>query len=196
MDEATLARAVEPFFSTEGVGKGTGLGLSMVHGLTSQFGGALVLHSRPGLGTSIELWLPQSANRPARPSRVPDLESAHARGTALLVDDEDAVRLSTAELLDDLGHQVLEAASVEEAMEIVQNGRPLDLVVTDHLMAGMTGSDLARGMRELRPAVPVLVISGCAESEGIEPDLPRLTKPFPRDELVARLASLSDRKVS
>ena len=191
MDKDTLARAVEPFFSTKGVGKGTGLGLSMVHGLTSQLGGALVIHSRPGLGTNVELWLPQSQDRPEAAAPAVGLEQAQGRGTVLLVDDEAFVRLSTAELLEDLGYQVLEAASAEEALGVVRNGTPLDLVVTDHLMPGMTGSDLARTVRTLRPGVPVLIISGYAESEGIEPDLPRLTKPFRKDELVASLAGLA-----
>src|SRR3954467_14041234 len=90
MDEATLARAVEPFFSTKGIGKGTGLGLSMVHGLASQLGGALTIRSRPGLGTNVELWLPQSAIAPEALQVVsePRAETG-ARGTALLVDDEE-----------------------------------------------------------------------------------------------------------
>jgi CheY-like chemotaxis protein len=191
MEATTLTRAVEPFFSTKGVGKGTGLGLSMVHGLASQLGGALAIHSRPGLGTNIELWLPRSAEKPEPSSSAPERETSQVRGTVLLVDDEAVVRFSTAELLSDLGYEVLEAASAEAALGVVQNGVSLDLVVTDHLMPGMTGSDLARAVRMLRPGVPILIISGYAESEGIEPDLPRLTKPFRRDELVASLAGLS-----
>jgi CheY-like chemotaxis protein/two-component sensor histidine kinase len=196
MDEATLAQAVEPFFSTKGVGKGTGLGLSMVHGLASQLGGALAIHSRPGLGTNVELWLPLSENRPDVAAQASGLELSQRRGMVLLVDDEESVRLSTAELLGDLGYEVLEAASGEEALEMVQNGAPLDLLVTDHLMPGTTGSDLARAVRALRPGVPILIISGYAESEGIEPDLPRLTKPFRQNELVASLAELTGGYVS
>lgn len=190
MDEATLARAVEPFFSTKGIGKGTGLGLSMVHGLASQLGGALSIKSKPGLGTNVELWLPESADVPETPGQARDVPHTRARGTALLVDDEEFVRLSTADMLADLGYDVLEAATAEEGLALVQNGAKFDLLVTDHLMPGMTGSDLARAVQTLRPSVPILVISGYAESEGIEPDLPRLTKPFRRDELVGSLASL------
>jgi CheY-like chemotaxis protein len=113
------------------------------------------------------------------------------RGTALLVDDEEVVRLSTADMLTDLGYAVLEAASAEDAMRLVDRGERFDLLVTDHLMPGMNGTDLARAIRSLLPAVPVLVVSGYAESEGIEPDLPRLTKPFRKDELAASLALLS-----
>jgi PAS domain S-box-containing protein len=190
MDEATLARAVEPFFSTKGIGKGTGLGLSMVHGLASQLGGALSIKSKPGLGTNVELWLPESADRPEAPGPAREVHLDHARRSALLVDDEELVRLSTADMLADLGYDVLEAATAEEGLALVQKGAELDLLVTDHLMPGMTGSDLARTVQTLRPGVPILVISGYAESEGIEPDLPRLTKPFRKDELVASLASL------
>jgi CheY-like chemotaxis protein len=100
------------------------------------------------------------------------------------------VRLSTADMLADLDYEVLEAATAEEGLVLVQNGAAIELLVTDHLMPGMTGSDLARAVQTLRPGVPILVISGYAESEGIEPDLPRLTKPFRKDELVVSLESL------
>ncbi|TNC49604.1 PAS domain S-box protein [Rubellimicrobium rubrum] len=190
MDEATLARAVEPFFSTKGVGKGTGLGLSMVHGLASQLGGALAIQSRPGLGTNVELWLPQSHEAPEAAIRPPLAAPNGPRGTALLVDDEEAVRLSTADMLGELGFHVLEAASAEEALAAMRDGARVDLVVTDHLMPGMTGSDLARAVQALRPGLPILVVSGYAESEGLAPDLPRLAKPFRKDELAASLASL------
>jgi CheY-like chemotaxis protein len=106
------------------------------------------------------------------------------------VDDEDLVRMSTAEMLIDLGYAVVEAASAEEAMRLVEGGERFDLLVTDHLMPGMTGTDLARATRSARPDVPVLLVSGYAEREGIDPDMPRLTKPFRKDELAASLAQL------
>jgi signal transduction histidine kinase len=192
MDEATLARAVEPFFSTKGIGKGTGLGLSMVHGLASQLGGALTIHSQPGLGTNVELWLPRSEAAAEPDERLCEVSApATGAGRALLVDDEDLVRMSTAEMLIDLGYAVVEAASAEEAMRLVEGGERFDLLVTDHLMPGMTGTDLARATRSARPDVPVLLVSGYAEREGIDPDMPRLTKPFRKDELAASLAQLS-----
>ncbi|TFI59712.1 PAS domain S-box protein [Sphingomonas parva] len=191
MDEATLARAVEPFFSTKGVGKGTGLGLSMVHGLASQLGGALTIRSRPGFGTNVELWLPRSASGPgAEEASSAPVEDAAERGTALLVDDEELVRLSTADMLVDLGYRVVEAASAEEAIRLIERGETFDLLVTDHLMPGMNGTDLAREARTARPDLPVLLVSGYAESDGIAADLPRLTKPFRKDELAASLAQL------
>lgn len=189
MDAATLQRAVEPFFSTKGVGKGTGLGLSMVHGLASQLGGALTIQSRLGVGTNIELWLPQSDLLPdAHGAAAPEPARTAAHGTALLVDDEELARMSTADMLNDLGYSVVEAASGEEAMRLFSKGERFDLLITDHLMPGMNGTDLARTIRAEQPGLPVFLVSGYAEHEGLEADLPRLTKPFRKDELAASLA--------
>jgi CheY-like chemotaxis protein len=192
MDEATLARAVEPFFSTKGIGRGTGLGLSMVHGLASQLGGALTIQSRPGVGTNIELWLrPGAAPAEAGSSPANIAPAPEARGVALLVDDEELVRMSTADMLADLGYDVVEAASAEEALRRLNGGLSPDLLVTDHLMPGMNGLDLARVVQLGWPCIKVLVVSGYAEAEGISPDLPRLTKPFRNVELAASLAALA-----
>ena len=192
MDEATLVRAVEPFFSTKGVGKGTGLGLSMVHGLAAQLGGALTISSQRGLGTNIELWLPQTDDEPEQTVFVPEIAPPQkASETALLVDDEDVVRLSTADMLLDLGYRVVEAASAEVALRLIDEGLSVDLLVTDHLMPGMTGTDLARIVRARLPQAPVLIISGYAEVDGVAADLPRLTTPFRREELAFSLRALS-----
>ena len=191
MDAKTLARAVEPFFSTKGIGKGTGLGLSMVHGLMQQLGGALTIASRPGLGSNIELWLPQSGEAPAGGERSPaPIEAASRRGLALLVDDEALVRASTADMLAELGYSVAEASSAEEALRRMDEGLKPALVISDHLMPGMTGVDLARAVSARYPDVPVLIVSGYADMEGIEPDLARLTKPFLTADLSAALAEI------
>jgi CheY-like chemotaxis protein len=160
MDEATLARAVEPFFSTKGIGKGTGLGLSMVHGLAAQLGGALTIRSKPGVGTSVELWLPIATATTEPPETPVDAERPAAAGTVLLIDDEDIVRASTADMLSDLGYAVVETTSAEEALTLIEGGLVPDVVITDHLMPGMTGTDLACAVRTRWPAMPVLVISG------------------------------------
>ena len=194
MDAATLARAVEPFFSTKGVGKGTGLGLSMVHGLASQLNGALTIQSAPGLGTNVELWLPRSMTVPAAASHsVEAPEPRPARGVALLVDDEELVRASTSYMLAELGYCVIEAASGEQAMALVDTGEPFDLLITDHLMPGINGTDLARLVRASRPGTAILLVSGYAEREGLDPELPRLTKPFRKNELAASLSQLGGR---
>ncbi|GAA3902512.1 PAS domain-containing sensor histidine kinase [Sphingomonas limnosediminicola] len=189
MDEETLVRAIEPFFSTKGIGQGTGLGLSMVHGLALQLGGALTLASRSGVGTTAELWL-----RAAPSAAAPSLSRTHGAdddlqvGTVLLVDDEELVRESTADMLSDMGFNVIQARSAECAMKLISEGLQPDLVVTDHLMPGMSGTDLAFAMREKWPGKPVLIVSGYAETAGMDPNLPRLTKPFRRRDLAAAIS--------
>ena len=111
---------------------------------------------------------------------------ALARGTVLLVDDEDAVRATTADMLMELGYVVVEANSAEDAIARFDR-QPVDLVVTDYLMSGMTGMDLIRALRVARPDLPTLVITGFADAEGIATDVPRLTKPFRSAELAAML---------
>ena len=192
MDDRVIARAIEPFFSTKGVGKGTGLGLSMVHGLASQLGGALTISSKVGVGTNIDLWLPVTEAPSAADILVAESigEQGH-HGTALLVDDEELVRASTAHMLAELGYRVVEASSADEALRVIAREPALDLLVTDHLMPGTTGADLARAVQGQRPSLPVLIVSGYADADGIAPDLPRLTKPFRQDELAAKIAALS-----
>jgi PAS domain S-box-containing protein len=191
MDEATLARAVEPFFSTKGIGKGTGLGLSMAHGLAAQLGGALTIQSKQGLGTNIELWLPISAVAADMGETGAAARLDQAEGLVLLVDDEEVVRTSTADMLEDLGYEVRQESSAEAALALVDHGLVPDLLVTDHLMPGMSGVDLVRALRARLSALPVLIVSGYAEAEGIDPDLPRLTKPFRSAELEASIARLN-----
>lgn len=189
MDPATLARAVEPFFSTKGVGKGTGLGLSMVHGLASQLNGALTIQSSPGLGTHVELWLPRSiAPQAGVMPAAETMDRQSVQGIVLLVDDEELVRATTSYMLADLGYHVIEAASGEEALSLIEAGQTLDVLVTDHLMPGITGTELARLVKSMRPGIGILLISGYAEREGLDPDIPRLNKPFRKDELAASLS--------
>jgi PAS domain S-box-containing protein len=191
MDEETLRRAVEPFFSTKGVGQGTGLGLSMAHGLAAQLGGALKISSSLGAGTTVVLWLPRAGMSPRAPEPQQDRMIRRVRrGTALLVDDEELVRASTADMLNELGFAVLEAASGEEALELLDQGLRPDLLVTDHLMPGINGTDLALKALELGTAKQVLVISGYADAEGVNSMLPRLTKPFRQRELASKLAEM------
>ncbi|TNC52528.1 PAS domain S-box protein [Rubellimicrobium rubrum] len=191
MDKVTLGRAVEPFFSTKGIGKGTGLGLSMVHGLAAQLGGGLTIRSAVGQGTTVELWLPVSSEPIAEAVTASAVASRPStRGCALLVDDEDLVRMSTADMLVDFGFDVIEAGSAEAALQLIEDGAPFDLLVTDHLMPGMTGAQLAREVKVRRPGLPVLIVSGYAEVDGLAPDLPRLVKPFRAAELAERVASI------
>lgn len=191
MDEATLRRATEPFFSTKGVGKGTGLGLSMVHGLAAQLGGGLSMVSAPDQGTTIRLWLPVSVSEASVEEEARNTpEVSKGLGIALLVDDEDLVRLSTADMLIDLGYEVVEATSAEEALRLFDAGLNPDILITDHLMSGMSGAELAVSLKRQRPQLPVLIVSGYAEVAGIEPTIARLTKPFRSAELAGRLELL------
>jgi CheY-like chemotaxis protein len=112
-------------------------------------------------------------------------------GLALLVDDEDLVRMSTADMLMDLGYEVAEASSAEEALRLLDGGLEPNLLVTDHLMPGMNGEELARHATSRNPGLPVLIVSGYAEAEGVAPGLARLTKPFRNAELASSLAGLT-----
>ena len=191
MDAETCARAVEPFFSTKGVGKGTGLGLSMVDGLASQMGGAFRLSSRLGRGTSATLWLPVWVGPVEESETMSDLPVlATATGVVLVVDDHDLVRTSTAELLGELGYKTVEACSGEEAAELVRRGLHVDLLVTDHLMPGMSGVDLARLVQARWPRMPMLIVSGQSDPAGIPPGIACLTKPFRKAQLEEKIASL------
>jgi signal transduction histidine kinase/CheY-like chemotaxis protein len=192
MDAETIARAIEPFFSTKGIGKGTGLGLSMVHGLAQQLGGGIRIFSRPMLGTNVELWLPVAATGADEEieSSVPGMSEPSIRGVALVVDDEDLVRATTAHMLEELGFQVLEVPSADDALPLIRSDIDLSLLVTDHLMPGMDGTQLVRLARAIRPGLRALIVSGYAEVDGIAADLPRLTKPFRGEELVAAILDL------
>jgi len=206
MDEATLARAMEPFFTTKGIGKGTGLGLSMVHGLAAQSGGRLVLKSRKGEGTTAEIWLPAveaQASMPAKPTLERDATSpgsAIKPLTVLVVDDDVLVLQNTAAMLEDLGHRVLEASSGHGALDCLGRSQAVDLVITDKAMPGMTGIQLAAAIKERWPYLPVILASGYAElSSNLDPNLIRLSKPFQQDGLARAiresLRDMADRNV-
>lgn len=191
MDADTLARAVEPFFSTKAAGKGTGLGLSMVHGLAGQSGGAFRLDSVPGVGTTATLWLPVASEMAVAAPREADARAASRRARVLLVDDEDQVRFTTSESLIDLGYEVVPASSAQEALDAVAAGLEPDLLVTDHLMPGMTGAQLALELRGRIPGLPVLMITGYAQLRPEEAgDFDVLAKPYRHAELALRIAEL------
>ena len=188
MDEATLARATEPFFTTKGVGKGTGLGLSMVHGLAAQSGGLLKIRSRVGEGTTVEIWLPTAAAEAQvhTADRLADVGfSAELRPlTVLAVDDDALVLTNTTALLEDLGHLVVSAKSGKEALEALDAHPEIDLVVTDQVMPRMTGLQLREAIRKSRPSLPVLIATGYAEMPTDAAAVaPRIDKPFTQREL-------------
>ncbi|ACL61383.1 hybrid sensor histidine kinase/response regulator [Methylobacterium nodulans] len=192
MDERTLAQAVEPFFTTKGVGKGTGLGLSMVHGFAEQSGGRLLLRSTKGQGTTAELWLPvaeASGTRGGEPD--PDVARSAAAlrpMTVLVVDDDPLVLMNTSAMLEDLGHEVMEASSGEQALRILRRSGTIDLVITDQMMPGMTGLQLLEAIRSEHPRLPVILASGFSElPDSALTGLVRLSKPFEQAELMRAL---------
>lgn len=204
MDETTLARAIEPFYSTKEVGKGTGLGLSMVHGLAVQLKGALRLESKLGQGTVAELWLPVASEsgaavREHTSSLASDIAPATAQNAPnlqreariLFVDDDALIAMSTVDMLEDLGHAVVEASSGAEALKIIEDDGTIDLLITDHAMPRMTGSELAKAVRLLRPRLPILLATGYADlPEGDDLNLPRLAKPYDQAQLACEIQKL------
>ena len=198
MDEATRIRAVEPFFSTKGLGKGTGLGLSMAYGLASQLGGTLTIESAPGAGAHVEIWLPQSAESPSSVEACQKSSASKGEtGGVLLVDDEPQIRAVIAEMLTELGFQVHEAGAPEAALSAIKAGLIPDILVTDHLMPGMTGVELASTVRAILPDARTLIISGFAELEGIDASEHWLAKPFMQRDLARALSELqTPRKTS
>jgi signal transduction histidine kinase/CheY-like chemotaxis protein len=193
MDEATLARATEPFFTTKGIGKGTGLGLSMVDGVVAQSGGRMVIRSFLGVGTSIELWLPLADKKTAVVKEAA-AEKPHAasqpRRFILAVDDDGLILLNMVAMLEDLGHAVLEASSGAKALDIIAANPGIDLVVSDQVMPGMSGTQLAEAIGNRWPNLPVILATGYAElPPGAIPAVPRLSKPFTQLELAKAVAA-------
>jgi PAS domain S-box-containing protein len=191
MDEATLARATEPFYTTKGVGKGTGLGLSMVEGLAAQSGGRLTLQSTKGEGTTAELWLPV-AKEEAEPSPAPVAPSELVQVaplTVLAVDDDALVLMNTVAMLQELGHTVREALSGKEAVAMLSRDASIALLVTDQAMPQMTGVQLIEAAHRARPGLPAILATGYAElATALPPRVPRLAKPFDLEALAQAIA--------
>lgn len=193
MDLDTLAKATEPFFTTKEPGKGTGLGLSMIHGLALQLNGALRLQSEPGRGTRAELSLPVTAQRltpesPKEDEQAEGIANGPTQASILLVDDDALIATSTAYLLQDMGHEVIEVDSGAAALEILKGGQWIDLMITDYSMPQMTGLELALAARELRPGLPVILATGYAElPQGTGIEILRLRKPYRQHQLAAEI---------
>jgi signal transduction histidine kinase/FixJ family two-component response regulator len=191
MTPEILKKAIEPFFSSKPLGKGTGLGLSMVHGLAVQLGGALQLSSTVGKGTTATLILPVATAAPEAESPAHVAAKVNRSAVILFVDDDPLIAMSTMEMLEDLGHKVIGANSGLHALDIIKSEQPIDLMMTDHVMPGMTGIELAAASREVRPSLPILLATGYADlPEGAQLDLPRLAKPYHQDQLRDRLDQL------
>ncbi|WP_265547792.1 PAS domain-containing protein [Roseomonas mucosa] len=198
MPPEVVAKAFDPFFTTKPLGMGTGLGLSMIYGFARQSGGQVSIRSEPGRGTSVRLFLPRHASSAEAPEPRPPL--AMPRGGAgevvLVVDDEPRVRMLVAELLEEQGYEVLQAAEGTTGLDILQSTRRIDLLVTDvGLPGGMNGRQMADAARIARPDLKVLFITGYAEAavvgEGnLAPGMHIMTKPFDIAALTARIRDL------
>ena len=194
MNDVTLAKATEPFFTTKGPGKGTGLGLSMVHGLAAQSGGRLRIDSEPNKGTRLELWLPLAKTAPVPVSAEAHVEKVAPRIGAcriLIVDDDLLVMTGTSAMLEDLGHTPIEAHSGSEALAKLASGTPVDIVITDHAMPAMTGLQLARSIQEKHPGIPIILATGYAELP-VDPSslgILRLAKPCTQYEIALAIQS-------
>ena len=190
-----LESVMEPFFTTKEPGKGSGLGLSMVYGFAKQSNGAFMLNSELDVGTTAELWLPKAPDSGAIPE-VANVEEDRAEASRtlriFLIDDHEEVRSTTAALLADLGHKIVEAASGAEALRELEAGKcEYDVIISDYAMPHLSGTEFIRKARELCPGVPAMIITGYAEAEAINdrPDgVEVLQKPFTQGKLGAALS--------
>jgi CheY-like chemotaxis protein len=191
----TLARVFEPFFTTKPPGKGTGLGLSQIHGYAIQSGGSARIKSEEGKGTVVELWLPRTDKQPqARPAA-----SSHAPIPdglkVLVVEDSEHVRYFACQVLADLGCDVSEASTGDEAIDLLGE-RKFDLIFSDIVMPGMNGLELAKLVRERWGDIPILLASGYSSKQFIprnEREFPIIKKPYSLDTLARSISQLVDR---
>jgi CheY-like chemotaxis protein len=193
MDEATLKRCAEPFFTTKGLGKGTGLGLSSVHGLAVQSGGRMEISSVVGRGTSVDLLLPVSEeaapDEPQREAEPPEMNGRCFK--VLVVDDDPLVGTLTVSMLEDLGHAATLVSSAVSALQVLRASSDIDLMITDHMMPEMTGAALAEEVRMFRPSLPIILATGFADlPAGRAQQLPRLSKPYGIEELSSVLSGM------
>jgi signal transduction histidine kinase len=192
MDQETLIRAPEPFFTTKDRGRGTGLGLSIVDGLVGQSGGVMRISSRPGRGTNVELWLPTSersvSDEKALPA--PSFSDETSSFKVLVVDDDPLVLASTTAMIEGLGHSVIETASAAEALKVVGSALKIDLVITDYAMPELNGTKLAEKITGIRPGLPIVIATGFADASADMSPLPRLNKPYRQKELAALIERL------
>lgn len=203
MDEATKAQIFEPFFTTKEEGKGTGLGLSTVFGIVKQSDGAIEVRSKIGQGTCFTIYLPiEKKKSSSQLEKSVNLNDVRGEETILLVEDEDAVRKLTEEVLTDCGYTVLSACQGDEALEKYgQSDVAIDLLLTDVVMPGMNGRELALRMKSSHPEVSVLFMSGYAENaivrDGIvDPDIHLIEKPFEPEDLMVKIRHILDNLVN
>jgi signal transduction histidine kinase len=194
MDEATLARAFDPFFTTKGAGAGSGLGLPMVQGFAAQSGGAVQIRSRPGAGTTVELWLPKADDPPAEAAdgrRARDTPMPRGTASILLCDDDDDVRHFLSEFLASVGYAMHVAHDGGTALRLLERCAEIELIIVDYAMPGINGLETIRQAAEQRPGLKSLLITGYAGAvAGSTTGVPLLRKPFAPAELARRVAEI------
>ena len=191
-----LEKVFDPFFTTKPIGQGTGLGLSMVYGFAKQSGGHIRIHSQPGYGASVKIFLPLAEDEAA--AALPTSPPARADGagrTVLLVEDESAVRLLVREVLEELGYRAIEVAEPQAAISVLKSRTPIDLMVSDVGLPGMNGRQLAEVARDARPDLAILFITGYAENAAIRAgflgsNMQMISKPFALDALAAKIGEM------
>jgi CheY-like chemotaxis protein len=204
MSADTLAHIFEPFYTTKESNRGTGLGLSTVYGIVKQSGGHVSVHSEMGKGTTFKVYLPEVEDslHPAPTAEAPDSTSGKGHETILLVEDEPAVRELTRMVLSERGYSVIEAQNAEDAVRLARkHGAEIHLLLTDVVMPGMSGHDLAKRLTAQHPNLRVLYMSGYtynifAENETLEDGLSFLQKPFSPKTLAQRVRAALDRPVA
>jgi PAS domain S-box-containing protein len=192
-----LERVTEPFFTTKAVGKGTGLGLSMVYGFAQQSGGTMRIKSRLDHGTTVELWLPrapEAARRPPASAAAGNQGKRNRARNILLVDDHDGVRATTAAMLEDLGHQVTTAADGQHVYKLMQGDhlKSIDFIISDYAMPLVSGSEVIRKLRAVKPGLPGIIISGYADKaaiSGAPEGVIVVSKPFTPSQLQDAIAA-------
>jgi CheY-like chemotaxis protein len=193
MPEGVRQKVFEPFFTTKEVGKGSGLGLSQVLGFAQQSGGGVAIESSVGEGTAVSIYLPRTDRRPESATAGLALHTTDrcSGASILLVDDDNDVREVTAMMLRDLGYHVHEAGSGGAALELLESDTGIDLLLVDYAMPGMSGADVVRRVRSLRPLLPTVFITGYADHGSVaeigEDHI--IGKPFQLDELARKVGA-------
>ncbi len=196
MTPDVASKAFEPFFTTKPIGQGTGLGLSMIYGFMHQIGGRATLHSEPGRGTTIKLYLPRfsgEANGPEEVDQTPEHVGAGER--VLVIEDEESVRMLVVEVLRELGYVTYQAANGAAALELIKSSQPIDLLITDVGLPGLNGRQVAEIARAHRPGLRVLFVTGYAanaavRSQFLDPGMEMISKPFAMKELSEKISEI------
>ena len=196
MDAATMEKVFDPFFTTKPIGQGTGLGLSMVYGFAKQSSGQVRIHSTPGAGTTVSIYLPAAENEVEQDAAAGRGEIREGAGqSVLLVEDDESVRLLVRDVLHELGYRAFEAAEPQAAIALLESGQHFDLMVSDVGLPGMNGRQLAEIARTHHPDLPILFVTGYAENAAIRAgflgtNMAMITKPFQIELLSSKISEM------